>query len=303
MKKAENDLTLDLASKNNLDGEIYLFTDIHDIALPDEPLKMGMPIFVLCIAGKGKVRINLNEYEVVPNTILAILPDHIMHGYEISSDFEALFLCVTSQYAEQLSVNVHTLLPFVLGFRDTPILALSEKEIGELREIYTLLYKKVENASRFYDRRVIKALMTALLFEMLNVYRERNITSPKFHSRNDEIFHDFIHLVESEFKTNRSVAYYAQKLCITPKHLSAAVKTASGKTAGGWIDRYVVMSAKVLLGSSTKTIKEISSELNFANQSFFGKFFRQHVGISPNKFRSEYNATGEDLVEIGEKFS
>ena len=109
-------MNLDLTSKNNLDGEIFMFTDIRDLALPDEPLKMSMPVFVLCTGGSGKVRINLNEYEVVPNTILAILPDHIMHGYEISPDFEALFLCVSNQYAEQLSVNVHTLLPFVLGF-------------------------------------------------------------------------------------------------------------------------------------------------------------------------------------------
>jgi AraC-like DNA-binding protein len=91
--------------------------------------------------------------------------------------------------------------------------------------------------------------------------------------------------VERDFKIDRSVLYYADKLCITPKHLSAVVKAVSGHTAGDWIDKYVVLAAKVMLRSSSYTIQEISSDLNFSNQSFFGKYFKQHVGMSPSDFR------------------
>ena len=65
--------------------------------------------------------------------------------------------------------------------------------------------------------------------------------------RKDSLLYDFIQLVESEFRRERSVAYYANRLCVSPKHLSSMVKEASGRTAGDWIDSYVIMEAKALL--------------------------------------------------------
>ena len=107
---------LPLAGKDNFDGEIFIFSDIRDIALPNEPLKLDLPIFALCVNGSAHIRINLKEYDVKPNMLLTILPDHIVQGYEISDDFEGLFLGVTLKYTKELSVDPHTLLPFVLDF-------------------------------------------------------------------------------------------------------------------------------------------------------------------------------------------
>ena len=75
---------------------------------------------------------------------------------------------------------------------------------------------------------------------------------------------------------------------MTPKYLSLLVKNVSNRTAGEWIDNYVVLEAKALLSSSTLSIQEISDRLNFANQSFFGKYFKQHVGISPTEYRKKW---------------
>ena len=81
------------------------------------------------------------------------------------------------------------------------------------------------------------------------------------------------------------VNYYAKELFLTPKHLSSVVKEVSGKTAGEWIDVFVIFEAKSLLKSSQKNIQEISDELNFANQSFFGKYFKHYTGMSPKEYR------------------
>ena len=107
------------------------------------------------------------------------------------------------------------------------------------------------------------------------------------YSRNEEIFDKFYELVKEHCKKERSVNFYAQKLYITAKHLSTMVKKVTGKTAGNWIDGYVILSAKVMLRSSDLTIQEISQQLNFSNQSFFGKYFRQHVGMSPSDYRNQ----------------
>lgn len=278
-----------LSGKDNLDGQLFVFSDIRDLALPGEPFKVMMPVFAVCTQGHASVKINLVDYEIDPEMMLSILPDHIIHGYSISPDFKGMFLSVSRQYIEKVSVDVHTLLPYVLDLKSSPMITLEKEEFEVLRTLYNELCKKIKNKTGYYDRNIIYHLLHAMLYEMLNVYLSRNRYSSTRRSRSEIIFHSFVHLVEQGFKVNRSVAYYANQLYITPKHLSVVVKSICGKTAGEWIDDYVMLSAKVLLSSSSKTVKEISAELNFANQSFFGKFFSQHAGMSPNKFRTLVN--------------
>ena len=81
------------------------------------------------------------------------------------------------------------------------------------------------------------------------------------------------------------MAWYAQQLCISPKYLSEMVKQASKRTPNDWIDNYVIMEARVLLKNSAKSIKQIAEELHFPNQSFLGKYFKEHVGMSPTAYR------------------
>ena len=92
-------------------------------------------------------------------------------------------------------------------------------------------------------------------------------------------------MVEQNFRNERRVSWYGQQLCITPKYLSEAIKQVSHRTPNEWIDNYVTLEIRVLLKNSTKSIKEIAQELHFPNQSFLGKYFKEHVGCSPSDYR------------------
>ena len=92
-------------------------------------------------------------------------------------------------------------------------------------------------------------------------------------------------LLEQNFRTERRVGWYAEQLCITPKYLSETVKQVSRLTPNEWIDNYVILEIRVLLKNSTRSIKEIAMEMNFPNQSFLGKFFKERVGMSPSEYR------------------
>jgi AraC-like DNA-binding protein len=91
--------------------------------------------------------------------------------------------------------------------------------------------------------------------------------------------------VENNFREEKRVSWYAKQLCITPKYLSESVKQVSRRTPNEWIDNYVILEARVMLKDSALSIKEIAQQLHFPNQSFFGKFFKEHVGMSPSKYR------------------
>lgn len=96
----------------------------------------------------------------------------------------------------------------------------------------------------------------------------------------------FLSLAKEHYKEQRGVKFYADKLCITPKYLSFLIKERSGKSCNEWIDDYVVLEAKALLKSTNMTIQQIADELNFPSQSFFGKYFKRIVELSPKEYRN-----------------
>ena len=104
-------------------------------------------------------------------------------------------------------------------------------------------------------------------------------------THHDILFEKFLNLVQSHYKEQRGLEFYADKLCVTSKHLSKVIKASSGKPANDWIDDHVTLEAKALLKSTNMTVEQISEELNFPSQSFFGKYFKRVTGISPREYK------------------
>ena len=94
-------------------------------------------------------------------------------------------------------------------------------------------------------------------------------------------------ILNENFKTERSVQFYADTLYMTSGHLSKVLKQVSGKTAGQLIDDAVIMEAKILLAAPELTVAQVANELQFSDQSFFGKYFKKHTGLPPSKFRRQ----------------
>jgi YesN/AraC family two-component response regulator len=106
-------------------------------------------------------------------------------------------------------------------------------------------------------------------------------------TRHKKLFELFIEQVEKHHQKERSVSFYADQLCITPKYLSKIIKNVSGLSAPDVINKYVILEAEHLLRHSDMNIKEIADHLNFPNQSFFYKYFKAHTGFTPNEYRQQ----------------
>ena len=120
---------------------------------------------------------------------------------------------------------------------------------------------------------------------MSNVIWRLEQTDNKTQQRADVLFAQFIRLLEDNFRMERRVSWYADQMGITAKYLSEMVKQVSKRTPNDWIDSYVMLEIRVLLKSTTKSMKEITKAINFPNQSFFGKYFRDHMGMTPSEYR------------------
>ncbi|WP_368125576.1 helix-turn-helix domain-containing protein, partial [Bacteroides stercoris] len=146
---------------------------------------------------------------------------------------------------------------------------------------------KVKLKDNPYRKEITQGLLMALCYEIYDIYQGHAVKERTPKSRKEDLFERFIRYVYEFYKEERSVSFYADKMFLTPKHLSTVVKEVSGKTAGDWIDSLVILEAKAMLKSSEQSIQEIADELHFANQSFFGKYFKHHTGFSPKEYRKQ----------------
>ena len=153
------------------------------------------------------------------------------------------------------------------------------------RNYFYLLKAKAADSSNMFRRNVVSTLTLAMFYDLSNVIQRVLATGGERQSSSEIIFTRFIKLLEQNYKHERRVSWYADQLCITAKYLSETIKNVSHRTPNEWIDNYVTVEMRVLLRNSSKSIKEIAEELHFANQSFLGKYFKEHVGMSPSEYR------------------
>ena len=117
--------------------------------------------------------------------------------------------------------------------------------------------------------------------------RKFSTLKPLSQDKKDKIFQNFVITLFRYYQQERDVTFYASKQYLSSRYFSAVIKEKSGSTALQWIVQMVITEAKQLLENSDLTIKEIATKLNFPTQSFFGKYFKQYVGVSPKEYRNK----------------
>ena len=129
--------------------------------------------------------------------------------------------------------------------------------------------------------------MLALFYDMQIVLGRVAQHNPRPFTSREALFKRFMDLIESIYPKPRSVSYYADRLNITPKYFSSICKQVGGQKATDIIDRYVLKDIAYLMNHTQKSIKEIACELDFPNLSFFGKYVKKHLGVSPKIYREQ----------------
>ena len=250
-----------------------------------ETIGHDLAVLSLCLSGEASASINLKEYTFRTNDMLILMPGQIVQRHGESDDFTGCAFAISTDFVKNSLLGIQQFLPVFLRLKDDPCLRLNPDEVVRILEYHSFLRQKMRQKSHRYQREIALSLLHALFFDIAHIFDQHQPVRPKPQTRKDELFELFICTVGEHYKQQRSVAFYADKLCLTPKHLSNVIKELTGKSASQWIDDYVVLEAKTLLKSTNLTILQISEELHFANQSFFGKYFKQHTGLSPMRYR------------------
>lgn len=249
------------------------------------PFKVMFTMIQLCTEGYMRFRYNLQEYVIRAGTAIIIQPNSFGECLEVSQDFRVAYITYKddSCFGEKSS-------SFLTQFRNRltrqTLIPLSPAGMEELLEVYRMMRKKMLEPYSDFTREALIGYLQVMLadcYQALSAVLELEVNEGI--SRHQLLFDRFLHLLQRHYADERSISFYAGKLCITPKYFSQVIYQASGRHAGEWIKDYVILEAKVLLKSGKYTIQQISDRLNFPNASFFGKYFKASVGCSPRSYQ------------------
>jgi AraC-like DNA-binding protein len=268
-----------------LGDDLLLLDRLSDAPFPKEARRMSFILIGLCTKGSVSYRMDMKEQLLTPGHIVIASDRHVIDQYEASPDLEGLCMFVSVPFYNEIIRNVGDVSTLFLFSYHHPIFEFSEREQQVFKEYFYALRSKIGDTDNRFRRDLIQTLMLAMFYDLSNViYRFRHITEAR-QTRANVIFTQFIKLIEENCREERHVSWYAHQLGITPKYLSEIVKHISRRTPNEWIDNYVMLEIRVLLRDTSLSIKEISKEMHFPNQSFLGKYFKEHAGISPSEYR------------------
>ena len=268
-----------------IDGEVLLSDKLNKGSMPTSPRRMTFILVALCTRGECEFTVDTQRLKITQNDLVIISDRHIVDNFQASDDADGLLMIMSVGFFYEVMSNVSDVSLLFCFARSHPVVTLKEDEVRLFTEYFCMLKGKMGEVDNRFRRDIVRTLSLAMFYDLSNVLVRVQQGESRRQSRADVIFTRFIHLVEQHFRHERRVGWYAEQLCITPKYLSETVKVVSGRTPNEWVDSYVTLELRVMLKTTTKSIKEIAEEMNFPNQSFLGKFFREHVGVSPTVYR------------------
>ncbi|WP_449030051.1 helix-turn-helix domain-containing protein [Prevotella melaninogenica] len=234
----------------------------------EEIYQMVEPRFILVLEGSAEVCINLQDYYIEKGNVMLSPADTIVEVNKLSDD--ARVMAIVFRDSVEMS--------------DEVVYKTSPAEFDRLLRMYYLLWDVVHLSP--YRRKTVQYLSKTIVADVqeLNEVVSQNVQN-EGSTRTQELFLQFKRLVKQHCMQERSIPYYASQLHVTPHHLSATIKKASGQSVMYWINRATIQEAKLLLKTNGMMAYEIANRMNFPSASAFSKFFKRETGLTPRAYQ------------------
>ncbi len=249
--------------------------------------------FFLCQQGSIEVTLNEKTYHLKKGDIYIYSPSTLISLRKRSKDLSGLMFKGSLEFILPI-LNSVVNTQNILLIRENPCFSLTPEQCRRIEQLAEAIGERqkllrqsteTELPSESILKQIIHCLAQALVYELIHIYFCHQPIEPIPQDTKDKIFHNFMVSLFKNYKKEREVAFYAKEQCLSPRYFSTIIKEKSGYTALQWIIQLVISNARQMLTNSSLSIKEIAIEFNFPSQSFFGKYFKQYVGLSPKEYR------------------
>jgi AraC family transcriptional activator of pobA len=264
----------------------YLFVQVENHPYLEEPYRAET--YAIAYLKEGSIQLNagLSTTKIDGPAIITLGPS-VIRSFSKQSDLmkmEIVFFresFLLEKFVDRLFLAN---LPF---FENTDLnsFQIDDQLDSRIRRIFELI-KLCQTSGNIHEAEIVRSYFFALIYE-IDAHHKNFFTVPSNLAIRYPVFAKFRQLLNQYYVTEHKLDFYAQRLHVQPKSLSATVKRQTGKSAGKWIDEAIALEAKVLLQNKTLTVSQVSNMLDFADQSVFGKFFKAQTGLSPVGYRNK----------------
>ena len=254
------------------------------------PVRMNAYAIAFCSKGSITLTSNLNQYTLKEHDLYVNLPGSILQ-VEAVDKAEVYVVTCEEKFIRRINVDLKLLTRLFFQVEKQPLVPLKEHDWeGIIHSFEEIENEDVKQMNDMYTAEVIRTALRLIIYKVCRIisqHLEHQRLEPFRYNRKEEYFHKFMYLLEQHYLEERNVGFYASHLNLTTKYLTTLIRQTSGKTVVSWIDAYVVLEAKNLLKYSTMNIQEIAYYLKFSNQSLFGRYFKNHTGMTPSEYRAQ----------------
>lgn len=260
----------------------------------------------ICTEGEMQVEVNARNFCVRASEILFLSRGWTTRLVQTSADCSGCLLCISWDYARRLFLHTGCDWDNVLHIMRRPLLRVGADRSHLFKAYAWLLADRLRQPrpseqtdflllsffSDFYrltDR--ARADSTAAAGDATRRGAMPSLPAHRGTVRQQDLFKRFIALLQEHHRREHFCSFYASQLCVTPKYLTTVVKNVSGRSASKWVDSFLLEEIRYLLKATGMSMAEIAWQLNFSNTSFFGKYVRGRVGMSPTALRASLQRT------------
>ncbi len=293
MKRNEEITLQSLAEKGEVrigysDNEIVVVDSIQQFT-EINAAHIAMNVIMICTNGKIQAKMNDTQMSLSKNQV-AIVPQNVLvTDIMISPDFDMKAMFLTTSILQSLLREKMMIWNDMMYVHHNHVITLDDEDVDNYSQFYDMLRSAVERGNKKPFRKevvqsLLKVALLALCGEMKLMLPEDNLSEEtKLSNSHFQRFLEVLHNSEVKYHT---VEYYASELCISPKHLTSICKRISGKTANEWIREQVIEDIRYYLKKTDLSIKQVGNRVGFSNTSFFGKYVKQHLGMTPMEYRN-----------------
>lgn len=261
---------------------ICLYNNVNDGRLPSDFLGR-YHIHILCLDGKMDFLLDGRRFTAGRHELVIWQMSSEVCDVTYSPDFQADFLLVSPGFLGRFNPEMAWAVRGFVFIKRHPAFRLGEEGLALCRENFALIRRRLA-MRHLFGFEVLGRLLQIFLFDLWEIYSEE-INAMQVRDNAAIQFFRFLELVRAHCRTQREVAFYADKLCVTPKYLSELCRKVSDLPASEWIDYYASYEIRKLLDDPALTLTDIADRMHFYNLSHFSRYAKRMLGLSPAEYR------------------
>ncbi len=247
-------------------------------------------LIVICTEGIAQFDYDGQQIRLHKDDLFLYMAHSVVTNFMSSSDFNCRQIWFSRGELWNISKYGEVSLSDLPYLKRHPIMHLTEDDVKLLDNYFQLLCRRMRDPSPVLYSNIVRSLVSTMMLEILSMMRrqkpENTVTTGVHRQR---LANEFMRLVEQSDGRIRKVDDFANQLNITPKYLSTLLKETMNRRPSEMIHFYTLKAIEHRLRYTDMTMQEIANDLNFANASFFGKYFKEHAGMTPLDFRKKYH--------------